>query len=46
MKFDRVQNVLNNKEKIALMEKTARENAIIDANERIYKVLMDLYSNS
>ena len=44
--IDVVSDLLNNKEKIALMEKTARENAIIDANERIYKVLMDLYSNS
>lgn len=44
--IETVEALLSNKEKIALMEKSARENAIIDANERIYDVLMDLYSNS
>ena len=41
-----VKNLLENKEKIASMEKSARENAIIDANERIYNVLMELYGKS
>ena len=41
-----VSDLLNDTEKIKSMEKSARENAIIDANERIYKVLMELYSNS
>lgn len=41
-----VSELLNDSEKITAMEKSARENAIIDANERIYKVLMELYSNS
>lgn len=40
-----VSELLENKDKIAAMEKAARENAIIDANERIYDVLMELYSN-
>lgn len=44
--IETVNELLSNKEKIASMEKAARENAIIDANERIYEVLMDLYSNS
>ncbi len=41
-----VKDLLGNKEKIASMEKAARDNAIVDANERIYDVLMELYSNS
>ncbi len=44
--IETVKALIDNKEKIALMEKAARENAIIDANERIYAVLMELYSNS
>lgn len=40
-----VSELLDNKEKISAMEKAARENAIIDANQRIYDVLMELYSN-
>ena len=41
-----VSDLLNDKDKLNSMEKAAYENAIIDANERIYKVLMELYSNS
>ncbi|MBO5211287.1 MAG: undecaprenyldiphospho-muramoylpentapeptide beta-N-acetylglucosaminyltransferase [Clostridia bacterium] len=41
-----VKELLADKEKITLMEKASRENAIIDANERIYAVLMDLYNKS
>ena len=38
--------LINDSDKIASMENNARKNAIIDANERIYNVLMELYSNS
>ncbi len=41
-----VDSLINDSEKIASMEDNARKNAIIDANERIYNVLMELYSNS
>ncbi len=44
--IETVNNLLSNPQKIAAMEKAAKENAIIDANERIYKVLMELYHNS
>ena len=44
--IDTVKELLANKDKINLMEKASRENAIIDANERIYKVLMDLYNEA
>lgn len=40
-----VSELLDNKDKIVAMERAARENAIIDANERIYDVLMELYAN-
>ena len=41
-----VDSLINDSDKIASMENNARKNAIIDANERIYSVLMELYSNS
>lgn len=41
-----VDSLINDSDKIASMENNARKNAIIDANERIYNVLMELYSNS
>lgn len=44
--IETVKDLIENKEKISSMEKAAKENAIVDANERIYAVLMDLYSNS
>ena len=44
--IDTVKELLANKDKINLMEKASRENAIIDANERIYKVLMYLYNEA
>ena len=44
--IDTVNDLLRDKDKIASMEKAARENAIVDANERIYAVLMELYSKS
>ena len=43
--IDTVSQLLETKEKIAAMEKATRESAIIDANERIYDVLMELYTN-
>ena len=41
-----VDSLINDSDKIASMENNARKNAIIDANDRIYNVLMELYSNS
>ncbi|MBE6777730.1 MAG: undecaprenyldiphospho-muramoylpentapeptide beta-N-acetylglucosaminyltransferase [Ruminococcaceae bacterium] len=38
--------LLNDKEKLAKMSKCAKENAIIDANQRIYNIIMELISAS
>ena len=40
--IETVKYLIDDKEKLAAMEKAARDNAIIDANERIYKVLSEL----
>lgn len=40
-----VESLIGNKEKLSEMAKKARENAIIDANERIYEVVMKLYNS-
>ena len=41
-----VEGLIDNKPKLELMAKKARENAILDANERIYEVIMKLYTNA
>lgn len=43
--IETVSALLNDKDRLNAMGKAAKENAIIDANERIYDVLMELYSN-
>lgn len=40
-----VESLIDNKSKLELMAKKAQENAILDANERIYQVVMNLYNN-
>ena len=40
-----VSMLIENEEKLKKMGKSARDNAIIDANERIYNCLMKLYTN-
>ncbi len=39
-----VKDLIEDKEKLEMMSKAARESAIIDANERIYQVIMQLYN--
>ncbi len=41
-----VSHLIENKEKLASMSEAARKNAIIDANERIYKTLMQIYTTA
>lgn len=43
--IDTVSMLIENKPKLALMSKAAYKSSISDANERIYEVLMKLYSN-
>ena len=40
--IETVLSLIEDKEKLLTMEKTAKENAIIDANERIYNVLTEI----
>ena len=40
-----VSSLIENKPRLEEMAKKARESAISDSNERIYKVIMDLYTN-
>ncbi|MBP3705989.1 MAG: undecaprenyldiphospho-muramoylpentapeptide beta-N-acetylglucosaminyltransferase [Clostridia bacterium] len=39
-----VESLISDEDKLSSMSKAAGKNAIIDANERIYKVIMDLYN--
>lgn len=43
--IDTVSNLIENKPKLAAMSDAARKSAIIDANERIYEVIMQLYTS-
>ena len=40
-----VESLINNKPKLTAMSESLGKNAIIDANERIYEVLMQIYTN-
>lgn len=44
--IDKVSHLIENKPKLEKMSKSATDSAIIDANERIYKVLMQLYTGA
>ena len=44
--IDKVSHLIENKPKLEKMSKAATDSAIIDANERIYKVLMELYTGA
>lgn len=41
-----VENLIENKPKLAAMSNAAKSGAIIDANERIYEIIMRLYTNA
>ena len=41
-----VEGLIENKEKLKKMSENARKIAITDANERIYDVIMKLYTNA
>ena len=41
-----VEMLIENKEKLESMSNAAKKNAILDANERIYKEIMKLYTNA
>ena len=41
-----VSNLIENKPKLAEMASAAKSNAIMDANERIYEIIMQLYTNA
>lgn len=41
-----VSNLIDNKEKLEAMSKAAKSSAITDANERIYEIIMQLYTNA
>ncbi len=41
-----VSNLIENKPKLAKMANAAKSNAIMDANERIYEIIMQLYTNA
>lgn len=41
-----VEKLIENKPKLNAMAKAARDNAIMDANERIYEIIMQLYTNA
>ena len=41
-----VSNLIENKPKLAEMSNAAKSNAILDANERIYEIIMQLYTNA
>lgn len=41
-----VENLIENKPRLSAMSQAATKNAIIDANERIYKEIMKLYTNA
>ena len=43
--IETVSSLLENKSQLSVMEDLARKSAIIDANERIYKIIMDLYNS-
>lgn len=42
--IETVGNLIENKPKLAAMSESAQKSAIIDANERIYEVIMQLYT--
>ncbi len=44
--IDAVSGIIENKPKLKQMAESARKNAIVDANERIYEVIMKLYTNA
>ena len=44
--IDKVSHLIENKPRLEEMSKAAENGAIVDANERIYKVLMQLYTES
>ncbi len=41
-----VEDLINDKEKLSAMSRAARENAIIDSNDRIYNIIMELIQAS
>ncbi len=41
-----VSNLIENKPRLHEMSKAAKSNAIMDANERIYEIIMQLYTNA
>ncbi len=42
--IEKISEILNNKELLQKMEKSSKEGAILDSNEKIYKVIMGLYA--
>ena len=40
-----VSNLIEDKQKLSKMATAAREGAIMDANQRIYEIIMQLYEN-
>ncbi len=44
--IDTVAHLIENSPKLSAMSASAKKNAIIDANERIYKVIMQLYTGA
>lgn len=44
--IDTVKNLIENKPKLELMSKAAKGGAITDANERIYEIIMQLYTGA
>lgn len=44
--IDTVAHLIENNPKLSAMSASAKKNAIIDANERIYKVIMQLYTGA
>lgn len=44
--IDTVSHLIENNPKLSVMSAAAKKNAIIDANERIYKVIMQLYTGA
>lgn len=44
--IEKVSHLIENKPRLSKMSKAAEEGAVVDANERIYKVLMQLYTGA
>ena len=44
--IDVVDKLIENKSKLSAMSKAAQNGAIIDANERIYEIIMQLYTGA